>query len=135
MAKHFSSTAALQDILSSSEASDDAIMNEESESEVDKDCEIVESNDGADNENCAPTTLSTAAVLLLSTTTVSLLTVLKACSQSDLARKRKVAVNSPPKGKCSSKSVNSKAAICIKPDQHVKEFPNEHFTVLNEVIL
>jgi len=43
MAKHFSCTAALQDILSSSEASDDVMMNEESENEADKDCEIVES--------------------------------------------------------------------------------------------
>ena len=56
MAKHSSFTATLEDILSSSEASEDIMTNEESESEADKDCEIVKSNNGADNENCMPTT-------------------------------------------------------------------------------
>ena len=129
-----SSTAALQEILSSS---DDA-TNEESEeleSEADEDYEIVESTGSTCHHVPATTSsLSTAAVSLLSTTTASLLTVLKApIRQSDLARKRKVAVNPPPKGKHSSKSVNSKATICIKPYQHVKEFPNKHFTVLYQM--
>jgi len=124
-----SSTAALQEILSSS---DDA-TNEESEeleSEADEDYEIVESTGSTCHHVPATTSsLSTAAVSLLSTTTASLLTVLKAPRQSDLARKRKVTVNHPPKGKHSSKNVNSKATTCIKPDQRVKEFPNEHFAV------
>lgn len=74
---------------------------------------------------------STAAASLLSTRTASLLTILKAPRQSDLSRKRKVLVNPPPKGKRSSKRLNSKATIYIKPDQRVKEFPNEHLSVSN----
>ena len=39
-------------------------------------------------------------------------------------------VNPPPKGKRSA-GRNSKTTVNIKPDQRVKEFPGEHFTVSN----
>ena len=62
---------------------------------------------------------------------VSLLSILKAPRLSDLCRKRKVTVNPPPKGKRSSAARTSKTTVNIKPDQRVKEYPGEHFTVSN----
>ena len=58
----------------------------------------------------------------------SLLTVLKAPKQSDLTRKRKVAVN-PPIGKRKCKSVKGLASV--KPLQRTNEFRNESLAVSN----
>jgi len=58
----------------------------------------------------------------------SLLTVLKAPKQSDLTRKRKVAVN-PPTGKRKCKS--AKGLASVKPLQRTTEFPNESLVVSN----
>ena len=56
----------------------------------------------------------------------SLLTILKAPKQSDLTRKRKVAVN-PPTGKRKCKS--NKGLASVKPHQRTNEFPNESLVV------
>ena len=96
-----SSIAALQDILSQAESESDdknASENEsvmKTESEAEEDCEIVESTTPGttDSETHLSTSSSTA------NSAVSLLNVLKALRSSDLTRKRKVAVNIPPKGK------------------------------------
>ena len=58
----------------------------------------------------------------------SLLTVLKAPKQSDLIRKRKVAVN-PPIGKRKCKSVKGLASVKLL--QRTNEFPNESLVVSN----
>ena len=55
--------------------------------------------------------------------------------QLELTRKRKLATNPPPKGKCSSTGGTSKATITIKPDHHVRQYPGEHFTVSNGKLL
>lgn len=62
----------------------------------------------------------------------SLLAVLRAPRPSELARKRKIALN-PPHGKrrCGSSSSSSPSSpASITPAQHVKEFPNDKLMVL-----
>ena len=123
----------MNDILSSYESSDEdseSVYSDKSNSklsEVSQDCEIVEFQQNCDGseshneESCLQNTPSTSAV--------SLLNVRKAPRQSDLTRKRKVAVNDVHKGKRPMKGRYSKATVNVKPDQHVKEYPHEHFTV------
>ena len=61
---------------------------------------------------------------------VSLLSVLKAPTASDLSRKRKIARNPAPVGKRRAKSTNSQSnPRTIKPQQRVTEYPKEPFTV------
>jgi len=60
---------------------------------------------------------------------ISLLSVLKAPTQSDLSRKRKIARNLPV-GKKRVKSTNSQGnPKTTKPQKRVNEFPKEPFTV------
>ena len=63
-----------------------------------------------------------------SSSTVSLLSILKAPTRSELSRKRLMARN-PPRGKrkCRGKSIHDPTNI--KPTQRIKEYPNEPFTV------
>ena len=61
---------------------------------------------------------------------VSLLNRLKAPRTSDLARKRKVAVN-PPKGKCGCRGVTAAEPKNITGLQRVKAFPDEPLCVSN----
>ena len=56
---------------------------------------------------------------------------MKAPRKSELARKRKVAINAPPKGKRSASGRNSNAIVNIKPDKCVREYSSEHFAVSN----
>ena len=138
MAKRSSSTAALNDILPSSESddeNDESVYSDESDVGSDdsgsegQDCEIVESlqncdeNEALIDENRLRNTPSTSAV--------SLLNVLKAPRQSDLARKRKVVVNAQFKGKRPASGRSSKATVKIKPDQRIREYCDEHLTVSN----
>ena len=99
-----------------------------SDNESLQDCEIVEcsqSNDNAESHN--DRSLRNAQ----STSVVSLLNVLRAPRPSELARKRKMAVNKPPKGKRFTSGRESKGTVNIKPGQHIKEYPSEHFTISN----
>ena len=80
------------------------------------------SDSGSESEDQQTTSSSSATV-------VSLLDRLRVPKPSDLARKRKVAVN-PLRGKRSCKSTNvSTAAITITPQQRVTEFSGEQLTV------
>ena len=61
---------------------------------------------------------------------VSLLSVLKAPTVSDLSRKQKIARNPAPVGKRRAKSTTSQSnPRTIKPQQRVTEYPKEPFTV------
>ena len=62
-------------------------------------------------------------------TVKSLLTVLKAPKQSELTRKRKVAVN-PPTGKCKCKK--SQGSANVKPLQRINEFPDQNLIISSE---
>ena len=74
---------------------------------------------GSETEDQQTTSSSSATV-------VSLLDRLRAPKPSDLARKRKVAVN-PPRGKRSCKSMNvSTAATIITPRQRITELVLAH---------
>ena len=68
---------------------------------------------------------------LLSTSfAVSLLSVLKAPTPSNLSCKRKIARNRPVVGKKRMKSTNSQSnPKAVKPQQRVNEYPKEPFTV------
>ena len=92
-----SSVAALNVIRSDTSDSEYRSDDDNNVSE-DQDCEVVLSADQdcseANNEDRNSSSSSSA---------VSLLSVLKAPRLSDLCRKRKVAINPPPKGKCSFK--------------------------------
>jgi len=117
-----SSVAALYVILS--DTSDSEYRSGDDNVSEDQDCGVVASADQDCNEvNNEDRNSSTSAV--------SLLSILKAPRLSDLSRKRKVVVNPSPKGKRSSTGRTSKTTVNIKPDQHVKEYPGEHFTVSN----
>ena len=118
-----SSAAALNVILSdtnnSSDGDDDVHLE-------DQDCGVVASTDQSD-QDCNEINTEKRST---SSSAVSLLSILKAPRLSDLSRKRKVVLNPPPKGKRSARRT-SKTTVNIKPDQRVKEYPGEHFTVSN----
>ena len=61
---------------------------------------------------------------------VSLLSVLKAPTASDLSRKRTVLRN-PPRGRKKTKGNSINDPTHVKPLQRVKEYPNEPFIVSN----
>ena len=63
---------------------------------------------------------------------VSLLDRLKAPTPSDLARKRKIACNPPPKGKKRSCGRGANNPKSVTPIQRVKEHPDECLTVSNK---
>ena len=68
-----------------------------------------------------------------SSTTVSLLDRLQSPEPSDYARKRKTTVN-PPKGKRKShgsSAASSSNPLTIKPEQRLKEHPEEPFSISN----
>ena len=125
----------MNDILSSYESSNEvseSVYSDKSNSkltEVSQDCEIVEFQqncDGSESHNEESRLQNTPSTLA-----VPLLNVRKTPRQSDLTRKRKVAVNDVHKGKRPMKERYSKATVNVKPDQRVKEYPHEHFTVSN----
>ena len=63
---------------------------------------------------------------------VSILDRLRAPKPSELARKRKVAANPPPRGKRACKSTNvGTTPVHVKPQQRVTEFPGENLIVSN----
>ena len=59
------------------------------------------------------------------------MSVLKAPRLSDLARKQKIAVNPPPKGKHSNSGKTPKDSVKVKPEVHVRQYTKEHFMVSN----
>jgi len=105
-----------------SEVSDGSNSSDEFSENQDLDCEILECSE-TNNDDDLPAQPSTSAV--------SLLSVLKTPRLSILARKRKVAVNPPPKGKRSSSGKTSKDSVKVKPDVRVRQYPEEHFIVSN----
>ena len=124
MAKRKSSSVAINDILSTSdlEVSDGSNSSDEFSENQELDCEIVECNE-TNNKDDSPSQPSTSAV--------SLLSLLKAPRLSDLARKRKVVINPPPKGKRSNSGKTPKDSVKVKPEVRVGQYPEEHFTVSN----
>ena len=104
MAKRKPSLVGINNILSTSdsEVSDGSNSSDEFSENQELDCEIVECNE-TNNDNDSPSQPSTSAV--------SLLSVLEAPRLSDLARKRKVAVNPPPKGKRSNSGKTPKDSV------------------------
>ena len=62
-------------------------------------------------------------------TVVSLLDRLKSASAADIARPRKTKRNEPPRGKRKCKGAVSSDPKGVSPQQRVREFTNESFTV------
>ena len=124
MAMQKPSSVAINNILSTfdSEVSDGSNSSDEFSENQELDCEIVECNE-TNNDDDSPSQPSTS--------TVSLLSVLKVPRLSDLARKRKVAVNPPPKGKRSNSGKTPKDSVKVKPEVRVRQYPKEHFIVSN----
>ena len=68
--------------------------------------------------------------------TVSLLNVLKAPKSSSLSRKRTEAHNSiPPRGKRKCRGTSTHDPKGVKPMQQIKEYPEEPFSVSNNKIV
>ncbi len=65
------------------------------------------------------------------TETESILSKLKSPQLSDLARKRKVATNQPPKGAKKSKGRNVGDPKSVSPSERLKQFPEESFKISN----
>ena len=56
---------------------------------------------------------------------LSLLSKLRAPQPSDFARKRRVAANSPPRGKRRSHGTTDSSPKSVRPEQRVHEHPNQ----------
>ena len=108
-------------------ASDDAIHSEDCRSSHESDIVASSSSSSTSRSAC----LESVSNSSLSTSCgVSLLSVLKAPTPSDLSRKRKIARNPLPVGKKRVKSTNTQSnPKTIKPQKRVNEYPKEPFTV------
>ena len=120
----------------SSAESDSSVVEDDfnNASEDDDYRELSHESDIMANSSSSSTSRSTcfesASNSSSSTSAVSLLSVLKAPTVSDLSRKQKIARNPAPVGKRRAKSTNSQSnPRTIKPQQRVREYPKEPFTV------
>ena len=107
--------------------SDDAIDSEDYRSSHKSDIVASSSSSSTSRSAC----LESVSNSSLSTSCgVSLLSVLKAPTPSDLSRNRKIARNPLPVGKKRVKSTNTQSnPKIIKPQKRVNEYPKEPFTV------
>ena len=108
-------------------ASDDAIDSEDCRSLHESDIVASSSLSSTSRSACLESVINSS---LSTSCGVSLLSVLKAPTPSDLSRNRKIARNPLPVGKKSVKSTNTQSnPKTIKSQKRVNEYPKEPFTV------
>ena len=109
-------------------ASNDAIHSEDCRLSHESDISVASSSSSSTSRSACLESVSNSS--LSTSCGVSLLSVLKASTPSDLSHKRKIARNPLPVGKKRVKSTNTQSnPKTIKPQKRVNEYPKEPFTV------